>query len=90
VTATSKVMVGMKLMMMTAVVIDSVILEVESMFDVVSEWVSGGCVLVRGWGWVGPHHFHCLTPFCSAGDVWCISFLFQSPFYFISSFVNSK
>jgi hypothetical protein len=89
--ATAKVMVGMKWMTMTAVVIDAVIVEVASMLDVVYAWVSWVCVLT-GWvgGWVGTHHFHCLTPFCSASDVWCISFFFQSPFYFICSFANSK
>jgi hypothetical protein len=77
-TATAKAMVGMKWMSMTAVVIDAVFVEVASMLAVVAASVSGGCVLV--WRWVGPHHFHCLTPFYSARDVCCISFFFQSPF----------
>jgi hypothetical protein len=87
-TARAKAMVGMKWMSMTAVVIDAVFVEVASMLCVVAASVSGGCVLVGSW--VGPHHFHYLTPFYSAGDVCCISFCFQSPFYCICSSVNSK
>jgi hypothetical protein len=88
-----KATVGMKWMSMTVVVIDAVFVEVAfvevaSMLDVVVASVSGGCVLVGRW--VGPHCFHCLTPFYSAGYVCCISFFFQSPFYCICSSVNSK
>jgi hypothetical protein len=61
-TATAKAMVGMNRMSMTVVVIDAVFVEVASMFYVVTASVHGGCVLVGG-----PHHFHCLTPFYSAG-----------------------
>jgi hypothetical protein len=60
-TETAKAMVGMKWMSMTAVVIDAVFVGVASMLDVVAASVSGGCALVGRW--VGPHHFHCLTPF---------------------------
>jgi hypothetical protein len=56
VTATAKVMVDMKRMLMTVVVIGAVIVEVASMLDVVTGWVGEGCLLVGRW--VGPHHFH--------------------------------
>jgi hypothetical protein len=85
---TAKVMVGKNWMTMTAVLIDAVIVVVASKLDRVAVWVSGGCVLVGG-GWVGPHHFHCLTPCYRAGDVSCISFFFQSAFYLICSVVIS-
>jgi hypothetical protein len=48
-TAMTRIMVGMKWMMMTAVVIDAVIVEVASILDVVAAWASKGHVLVRGW-----------------------------------------
>jgi hypothetical protein len=73
-TARAKAMFGMKWMSMTASMIDAVLVKVVSMLVVVAASVSGGCVLVGRW--VGPHHFHCLTPSIAPG---CLLYLFLLP-----------